>query len=208
MEDILYDTAIKYKEMLGKGYDIIVGRKGKSYRINLRFSMDSFFHLVGLQHLTDLTYSSKNKERIYKDILEKKLTVEHIKKSVFYEKWYIEERIIFLPRLEEILDSCQFLFRINPKEYIKYTTIYADYLCKYILPEDIESHLYFFSVKAASSHIEDEYRGCSFFKGHEIDYTRGTSETKLLLNVKLSNVKPGMFEQKELFRHQNYTETI
>ncbi|MCM1057128.1 MAG: PBECR4 domain-containing protein [Firmicutes bacterium] len=68
-KNMLYDAAVKYGKLLTKGYHIILGRKGKEYHIQLRFPYDSFFHLVGLQHLTDLTYPSKNKERIYKEII-------------------------------------------------------------------------------------------------------------------------------------------
>ena len=49
MSDILYDAAFKYETMIGKGYHIVVGRKCKEYPIQLRFTQDAFFHLVGLQ---------------------------------------------------------------------------------------------------------------------------------------------------------------
>ena len=71
MSDILYDAAMEYKKLERTVYRIIVGRKGYSYPIMLHFPPESFFHLAGLQHLTDLTYPSTNKERIYKEILKK-----------------------------------------------------------------------------------------------------------------------------------------
>lgn len=90
MADILYNAAVKYQDLLNKEYDIVLGRKQKLYKIQLRFTMDSFFHLTGLHHLTDITYSSTNKERIYKDILSGKLTNDTIRKSVFYNKYFLE----------------------------------------------------------------------------------------------------------------------
>ena len=51
MVDILYKAAVNYKKMLNIGYKIILGKKGKAYYINLNFYEESFFHLVGLQHL-------------------------------------------------------------------------------------------------------------------------------------------------------------
>lgn len=93
MSDVLYNAAIEYKKLEKTVYKIIVGRKGYSYSIMLHFPPESFFHLAGLQHLTDLTFPSTNKERIYKEILKKNFTEEDIKKSIFYDKWFIEERL-------------------------------------------------------------------------------------------------------------------
>lgn len=70
MRDLLYEAAIEYKKLEEIKYRIVVGRKGRSYNIVQHFPMESFFYLAGLQHLTDITLPSKNKERIYKDIFE------------------------------------------------------------------------------------------------------------------------------------------
>lgn len=204
MQDILYEAALKYEGMLNKGYSITLGRKGKTYNIELRFNKSDFFHLVGLQHLTDITFSSKNKERVYKDILKGKVTENQIKKSIFYEKYYIFERIIYLKRLEEMLDSNKCVFLINQKEYIKYTKIIANYLCEYHLPETQNESLYLFSIKSNNPKLKNECLGCSFFKKHSIDYTKGTSETKLLLNTKITNIGNVNEKRVELFRRPNY----
>lgn len=82
MSDILYGAAIEYKKLNDTIYKIILGRKGKS-----------FYHLAGLQHLKDITFPSTNKERIYKEILKKRVTIDNIKKSIFYSEAFIEERM-------------------------------------------------------------------------------------------------------------------
>lgn len=204
MNDILYDSAIKYKNMLNKEYIIVLGRKCKEYILHLRFTMDTYFHLAGLQHLTDITFPSKNKERIYKEILSGNINIETLKKSIFYGEYYIEERITNLEKIEEMLDDCQFVFLINHNEYIKYTRIYADYLCEHILTEGEKGILYFFVVKMRNSLLENECRGCSFFKKHEKDYRKGTSGTKLLLNQKYIDRGKGTEQKIELFRHPKY----
>ena len=206
MEDLLYSAALEYEKLLNKGYYILLGRKCKIYILNLRFKKSDFFNLEGLQHLTDIKFSTTNKERIYKEILNRKNSNEMLKKSVFYEKYCIAERIAYLKRLEEMLDSNQFMFLINNKEYLKYTKIYADYLCEYFLPENQKECLYFFTVKVLKPVISNEVEGCSFFKKHNIDYTLGTSETKLLLNQKILSC--GISEEKciELYKHPNYKE--
>lgn len=61
MQDILYDAAIIYEKLKDIVYKIVVGRKGKSYSIMLHFPPESFFHLAGLQHLTDITFHLKIK---------------------------------------------------------------------------------------------------------------------------------------------------
>lgn len=96
MTDILYEAALEYQKLKNTIYNIILGRKGDAYYIKLHFPPEAFFHLTGLQHLSDLTFPSSNKERIYKEILRKKFTLEHIKKSVFCEEYHIEERIAYL----------------------------------------------------------------------------------------------------------------
>lgn len=206
MEDILYSAALEFEKLLNKGYHILLGRKCKIYILNLRFKRADFFHLAGLQHLTDITFSTTNKERIYKEILKRKISNEMLKKSVFYGKLCIEERIVNLKRLEEMLDGNQFMFLINHKEYLKYTKIYADYLCEYFLPENQKECIYFFMVKVLKPVILNEVAGCSFFKKHSIDYTIGASETKLLLNQKILNCGTSQETYIELYKHPNYKE--
>lgn len=89
MQDLLYKAAMEYKQLSGTVYRIVLGRKGKSYTIMLHFPYESFFHLAGLQHLTDIQFSSQNKERIFKEILNHRITIEHLRKSVFFEKYFI-----------------------------------------------------------------------------------------------------------------------
>lgn len=204
LEDILKKAAIDFEKMLNKEYHIVLGRKCKTYNLNIKFTKDSFFHLIGLQHLTDITFTSHNKERVYKDILAGRISNAIIKKSVFYEKYFIKERIIYLEKIEEMLDSCNLLFKINYNEYIKYTRIRADYLCEYKLPENVDVCLYLFLIK---SMIED-YMGCSFFRKHNIDFTKGTSEMKLLFNEKVINCGKENEERIKLFQHKNYIQVV
>ena len=204
--DLLYCAAVKYGKLLTIGYHIILGRKGKEYRIQLRFPYDSFFHLIGLQHLTDLTYPSKNKERIYKEIVDGKLTYETISKSQYFEGFYIKERIEYLDYLENMLDSCELTFLVNPKEYAKYTKIKADFLFEHAVMLEGPMSLYLFLVKESSPQIHNECKGCSFFKKHEIDFRRGASKTTVLLVEKYKNVDTVDQEGKVLFRNPSYRE--
>lgn len=200
LKDILKKAAVNFEKMLDTEYHIVLGRKCTTYNVNIKFTMDSFFHLVGLQHLTDITFTSHNKERIYKDILSGKIGNDLIAKSVFYEKYFIKERIILLDKLEEMLDACDVLFKINYNQYIRYTRIRADYLCEYKMKDISDDCIYLFLIK----YVMNDYKCCSFFKKHNVDFTKGTSQMKLLYNEKIIN--PGKENEKrvKLFQHKNY----
>lgn len=196
---MLYDASIEYEKLKDTIYKIVVGRKGKSYILMLHFPPESFFHLAGLQHLTDLTFPSKNKERIFKEIISGNLTIADIRKSVFFDKWFIGERLQNFQFLEKMIDSNSITYLINAKRYITYTNIKADYLCEYSLDNEV---LYLFLVKEHNPKFENECKGCSFFRKHEYDYTVGTAKTSTLLIEKM--------EQGEIltvFRNPVYVET-
>ena len=162
--------------------------------------------MIGLQHLTDLTYPSKNKERIYKEIIGKNLTYATISKSQYFNEFYIKERIEYLACLESMLDSCELTFLINPKEYAEYTRIKADFLFEYSFLIEEPVTIYLFLVREAYPQVYNECKGCSFFRKHEIDFRRGTSKTTVLLIEKYENVD--VIEQtcKILYKNPAYKE--
>lgn len=108
--------------------------------------------------------------------------------------------------LENMIDSCELVFLINPKEYAKYTKIKVDFLFEYnfLLEESII--LYLFLVKESSPKIRNECKGCSFFRKHEIDFRQGASKTTLLLVEKYENVDAKNQECKILFKNPAYIE--
>ena len=208
MGDLLYETASKFEKLTYTSYKILLGRKGKSFELLLRFPKDSFFHLVGLQYLADITFSSKIKERTYNEILEQKITIDDIKKSVFFEEFFIEERLSYLKHLEEMLDNCKLIFLINPREYREYTNIRADYLCEYVLQDNPEDILYFFLTKDLWSKTDNVCVGCSFFKKHDRNYRKGTAQATLLLAEKIVNMDTSEEVLIEIYRNPAYKENF
>lgn len=200
MSDILYSAAIEYKKLENTVYRIVIGRKGHSYSIKLHFPPESFFHLAGLQHLTDLTFPSTNKERIYKEILEKKLTVSDIEKSIFYNKWFIEERLNNFVYLKDMIEGDSITYLINAKRYIAYTSIKADYLCE--LKEILDILYLFLVIEKYHPVFANECKGCSFFRKHDYDYTIGTSKTTTLLIEKEEKGE----DKVTIFRNPVYVE--
>lgn len=197
MSDILYDSSIEYGSLKDVIYKIVVGRKGKSYILMLHFPSESFFHLAGLQHLKDLKFPSKNKERIYKEIVSGNLTIKDVRKSVFFDKWFIEERLQNFHFLEQMIESNSITYLINARRYITYTDIKADYLCEYFLDNEV---LYLFLVKERSPKFENECKGYSFFRKHEYDYTIGTAKTSTLLIEKVKDGKKSTIYRNPVYR--------
>lgn len=201
MGDILYEAAIEYQKLKNITYKIILGRKNCAYNIMLHFPPEAFFHMAGLQHLEDLTFPSTNKERIYKEILNKKFKVNDIQRSIFYEQCYIEERLLNFRYLRKMIEANALYYLINVKKYIQYTKIRADYLCEF---REIENILYLFIVKETiNPRFENECKGCSFFTKHRYDYSIGASKTTTLLIERNDNG-----ECVTVYKNPSYKEDI
>ena len=199
MSDILYDAAIEYQKLKDVIYKIVLGRKKQAYNIMLHFPAESFYHLAGLQHLEDITFPSKNKERIYKQILEGKFTIDDINISVFYDEYFIEERLLNFKFLKKMIESNSFYYLINSREYIRYTKIKADYLCEHKQQQNV---LYLFLViEKLYPKFKNECKGCSFFTKHDCDYSVGTSKTTTLLIEKIEKENNTI-----MFRNPSYKE--
>lgn len=82
LEDILYEAAIKYRELINSEYYIVLGRKNTEHHLHLKFLEESFYHLIGLQHLKDIKFPTTNKARMFREILNKRINLKMIQKSV------------------------------------------------------------------------------------------------------------------------------
>lgn len=105
-----------------------------------------------------------------------------------------------------MLDSCELVFLINPKEYVKYTRIKADFLFEHNYTQEKSTILYLFIVRKILPQISNECKGCSFFKKYKIDFRRGTSKMTALLVEKYENVDSIYQECKTLYRNPVYKE--
>lgn len=204
--NILYDAAVKYKKLENVGYHIVLGKKKSTYIIDLRFPTEAFFHLVGLQHLNDLTFPSKNKERIFKYILDNTITQQYLKKSSYYIDSKVEDRINLSLDLEKMIDQIPKYYRINIKEYSKYTDIKSDYLSILESLDELSAEIYYFLVHNYTKTLPSRFVSCSLFRKTDKDYTKGTSKTTLLLLEKITDIKLGTC--MELYRNPHYKENI
>lgn len=173
MRNIL-DCVTAFLLLLNTEYEIIIGRKGIAVTLRITFDKKDCFHLMGLQYLADRPELNRDREKIFDEIVAGRITTEQIESSDFYKK--IEERVHFLPLLQEMLDSNDTVFKYNQKVN-SYSLIDADYLMR----NHMESrNLYLFL-----SHSNGEQYFCrSFFPEKKIDYTKNQASWTLLYKKK------------------------
>lgn len=166
--------------LLSTEYEIILGRKGVAVTLKITFDKKDCFHLMGLQYLKDRPELNRDRGRVFDEITKGDISVNKLESSDFYNK--IEERIHFLPLLEDILDSNDTVFKYNKKSNV-YSLIDADYLMK----NSMESRNIFLFL---SRKIDDTYFCRSFFPENKMDYTRNQASWTLLYKKKI-NTKTG-----------------
>lgn len=82
--DKLFTVAKYYADELeNKRFLLIAGKKGKKLELEILFNASHFHHLAGLHKLIDLPNIQRKSEIIYRQILDKKISYEDIKKSAF-----------------------------------------------------------------------------------------------------------------------------
>lgn len=99
--DKLALSALKYSELLGYEYIVVLGRKEKTRKIRIIFSEDNWFHICGLHKLEDIAFPVRHKD-IFNSVLksidnnnpqETIYTYDHISKSLFFEGNHVDARL-------------------------------------------------------------------------------------------------------------------
>ena len=126
------DCVDSFTSLLNTQYQLVLGRKNLSVSLNITFDKKDCFHLMGLQYLTDRPELSRDRGKVFDEIKERKITVQQIESSEFYYK--INERINFLPYLEEVFDCNDTIFKYNEK-LNSFSKIQAEYLMKNTIEE-------------------------------------------------------------------------
>ena len=140
--------------LLSTEYELVLGRKGVSVTLRISFDKKDCFHLMGLQYLVDRPELSRDRGRVFDEIADGTITIEKIESSDFYNK--IEQRVHFLPLLEQMIDSNDTVFKYNKKANM-YSMIEADYL----MENNMESRNLFLFL---SNDEGDNYFCRSFFQ--------------------------------------------
>ncbi len=177
MGDIL-TSANAYSNLLDIEYQLILGRKNKTAALSIFFDESQFFHLAGLQYLTDrVTILFGDRAQLFKRILSGKITSQQIESSSFYPE--IKDRIDFLAYLESIMDSNKTIFKYNPKLEL-FSAIQADFLMK----NEIKMRNIFTSL--SFDKIIGKYFCRSFFPQTDKDYSERQTTWTLLYKKKIN----------------------
>ena len=107
------DCVNAFLTLLDTEYEIVLGRKGVAVTLRIVFDKKDCFHLMGLQYLIDRPELNRDRGKVFDGIVAGSITAEQVELSDFYKK--IEERINFLPLLEQLLDSNDTVFKYNKK---------------------------------------------------------------------------------------------
>lgn len=153
MRNVL-DCINAFIPLLSTEYELVLGRKGVSVTLRISFDKKDCFHLMGLQYLVDRPELSRDRGRVFDEIADGTITIEKIESSDFYNK--IEQRVHFLPLLEQMIDSNDTVFKYNKKANM-YSMIEADYL----MENNVESRNLFLFL---SNDEGDNYFCRSFFQ--------------------------------------------
>ena len=170
------DCINAFLPLLSTEYEIVLGRKGVAVTLRITFDKKDCFHLIGLQYLKDRPELNMNREKIFDKIATGAIPVSKLETSHFYSK--IEERVYFLPLLEDILDSNDTIFKYNKKSNV-YSKIDADYLMK----NSMESRNVFLFL---SRKTDGTYFCRSFFPENKMDYTKDQASWTLLYKKKIN----------------------
>ena len=95
--------------LLSTEYELVLGRKGVAVTLRILFDKKDCFHLMGLQYLVDRPELSRDRSKVFDEIADGTIAIEKIESSDFYKK--IEQRIHFLPLLEQMIDSNDTVFK-------------------------------------------------------------------------------------------------
>lgn len=183
--DILQQCAQKYAELCGYTYKCTIARKNSAQELQFTFSPYEFRHLAGLHRLESKRLRA-NSERLLKDALSGKLTLEDLKKAPNWpqEAETVQGRLAALAQLDVLMDEFLLIYGFSARKLIPevHTKIEADYLIKYELKEGIT---FFFSVQQKNT-----YCGRSVFINNTRDYSAGQTKYTLLEKTR-TNLRTG-----------------
>lgn len=177
--DKLQTCAMAFRKLLDYEYRCIVGKKGKTQEFVLAFRKQDFHHLAGLHKLEDIEEVRGNRERIFKDIVDGRITDETVDKSVYLHA--MRNRIFYLTELENFMDSNNIIFT-----YDKMKNPMSKIEAAFLLENDIyATTVYFFIDQDTDSH---KMIGRSFFAKEKMDYTINQSRMTLLFKEKINTI--------------------
>ncbi|MEG9430614.1 MAG: PBECR4 domain-containing protein [Christensenellaceae bacterium] len=104
MEDKLYNVAKYYKDHLeNRRFLLVAAKKDKIISLEILFRPEDFKHLSGLHKLEDIGLKSISSEMLFTRILNKELSYNHIKDSIFFN--VMQDRLDNFQKIGTLLSS-------------------------------------------------------------------------------------------------------
>ena len=112
--DILQEAAAEFAKLFGRDY---IYELENGIKVKLFFAAHHFHHLAGLQKLRDIPAVKANPKNnsagyIFKNILKGTITLEDIKKSLYFNE--IEPRLRHFTQINRIVESAEIVFEFDP----------------------------------------------------------------------------------------------
>lgn len=164
-----------FERLLDLEYQFVLGRKNKLITLTVEFQKLHFFHLAGLQYLKDLPRLAFSAESIFEQLKTGEISYTYIESSRNYA--FIKKRIEHLPRLEEVFDSNDTIFRYN-SSLQAFSVIESDFLMKNTTKS---TNLFTFLSKGKNG----KYFCKSFFSDDKKDYSERQTRWTVLLKKKI-----------------------
>lgn len=197
--DKIMECALNFQQLCDVSYKFIVSFQRKTREIHLNFQETDFFHLAGLQYLSDLAIPRNRKTTLYSILEEKCISDDCLQKSKHYNSRNsevdVKSRIEELCYLEKYLDTDNLIriFCVKDDIYLK-SKIDAEYIIESKLKN---SHKTVYIFLARRKEDTDSYCVKSFFLKNNIVY--GGNALYWMYKEK---IKDGV--SNILYKHKNF----
>ncbi|MBC1353818.1 hypothetical protein HB837_15520 [Listeria innocua] len=140
MNDLLYESACMFNNLIKSEIVFVLGRKGESLKVKLIFHETDFFHLAGLHKMDDISLIKGKAKGVFEAILQNRLTYKDIENSTKIDS--VNERLHIIKSLIDIFSQENNYFKFL-KKVIPYSQIKWKYLISFSYNEiDEEQELF------------------------------------------------------------------
>ncbi|MBC2140668.1 PBECR4 domain-containing protein [Listeria innocua] len=103
MNDLLYESACIFNNLIKSEIVFVLGRKGESLKVKLIFHETDFFHLAGLHKMDDISLIKEKAKGVCVAILQNRLTYKDIENSTKIDS--VNERLHIIKSLIDIFSQ-------------------------------------------------------------------------------------------------------
>lgn len=171
---ILLDAARAWNDLCKVAYQVVLGKKGSAYTLELTFEAADFPHLAGMQYARDVDFGLRQAqfygEKLIPAILSGKLEEARLCKA---RDWLrIEGRLKAIVRLQLTLEGPFTVARFDPRRVRGFCRIQAEYVMK----NTVSGETFFVFLDRG----RDRYYCKSAFQSNELDYLENQSVMTVL----------------------------